>query len=64
VALTAQVAEKGKKRVKKNQEVLRIKKIEIKRETLRKLQDDEYQKVVAGTDCPSFSHFPHCPLCC
>ncbi|HSS48090.1 MAG TPA: hypothetical protein VLX28_04020 [Thermoanaerobaculia bacterium] len=50
--------------MKKKPEITRIKKIEFKRETLRKLQDDEYQKVIGGTDCPSFSHFPHCPLCC
>ena len=50
--------------MKKKETVTRNKKIEINRETLRRLEADEYQKVAAGTDCPSFSHFPHCPLCC
>ncbi|HEY0511791.1 MAG TPA: hypothetical protein VGH73_07805 [Thermoanaerobaculia bacterium] len=50
--------------MEKKQLVPRNKKLEFNRETLRRLEDHEYQKVVGGTDCPSFSHFPHCPLCC
>lgn len=50
--------------MKKKLLVPRDKKIEFNRETLRKLQQDEYEKVAGGTDCPSFSQFPHCPLCC
>lgn len=41
----------------------RNKKIEFNRETLRKLPDHEYAKAAGGTS-PSFSHLPHCPLCC
>jgi hypothetical protein len=41
----------------------RKKKIEFNRETLRQLGENEYVKAAGGSS-PSFSHFPHCPLCC
>lgn len=42
----------------------RKKKIEFNRETLRQLEENEYVKAAGGTSSPSFSHLPHCPLCC
>lgn len=50
--------------MKKKQLAPRNKKIEINRETLRKLQPEEYENVAGGSDCPTFTHLPHCPLCC
>jgi hypothetical protein len=41
----------------------RKKKIEFNRETLRQLGENEYVKAAGGSS-PSFSHLPHCPLCC
>jgi hypothetical protein len=64
MALAAPVAEKGKTSMKKQPLEPRDKKIALNRETLRKLEVHEYEKVAGGTSSPSFSHLPHCPLCC